>query len=117
MYYKGAIWTNHVLDRLRERGLGQDKAGEVFLHPERRFLGKHGDTVEYQKHFGNSLVTLIVKENEKKEYIIISAWINPPLAGTKEARKKEKWITYKEKYRKASFWGKLYLTIKKQIGL
>ena len=117
MHYKGAIWTNHVLERLRERGLAQDKAGEVFLHPERRFLGKQADTVEYQKHFGNSLVTLIVKENEKKEFIIISAWIDPPLAGTKDAKRKEKWVTYKEKYRKSSFWGKVYLTFKKQIGL
>lgn len=117
MYYKGAIWTNHVLDRLKERGLSQDKAGEVFLHPEKRFKGKQLDTVEYKKHFGNSLVTLIVKQNEKKEFIVISAWIDPPLPGTKDAKKKEKWLAYKEKYHNASFWGKVYLTFKKQIGL
>lgn len=99
MYYKGAIWTNHVLERLRERGLSKDKAGNVFLHPDRRFAGKNG-TTEYQKYFGKSLATLIVKQNEKKEWLILSAWIK-----------------YKDQYKKASFWGKVFLAFKRQLGM
>lgn len=110
-YYRGAIWTTHALERLGQRGLSQDIAWQTFSYSDRQFSGKNPGTIEFQKHFGTSLVTVIAKQNEKKEWIILSNWIDPPLPGTIDYYKKEEY----KKYQKAGFWGKLFLALKKQL--
>lgn len=110
-YYKGAIWTTHALERLGQRGLSQDLAWQAFAHPDKKLTGKNPGTIELQKHVSNSLITVIAKQNEKREWIILSNWIDPPLPGTMDYYKKEEY----KKYQKAGFWGKFFLTLKKQI--
>jgi hypothetical protein len=111
-YYAGAIWTNHALERLDQRGLSQDLAGRTFNAPDKSFPGKQAGTIEYQKRFGTSLVTVIAKQNEKNEWIILSCWIDPPLAGTQDHKKQQQW----RNYQKASFWGKMWHIVKQQLG-
>lgn len=112
-YYGGLIWTNHALERLKERGLSQETAWETFRRPDHSFAGKQSGTTEYRKRFGASLVTLIAKPNEKKEWVILSCWVDPPLPGSIDLKKQQDYRNYK----KASFWGKLWLVFKKQMGL
>ena len=112
-YYAGAIWTNHARERLGQRGLSQQLAGETFARPDRTLSGKQPGTIEYQKRFGNSTVTVIAKKNERNEWLILSNWIDPPLPGTEDHKKREEW----KKYKKASIWGKIWYEIKKQLGL
>lgn len=112
-HFGGAIWTNHALQRLGQRGLSQDMAWQAFRNPDVSEKGKNPGTTESRKKFGNSTVTIIAKPNERNEWIILSCWIDPPLAGTEDFKKREAYI----KYRKASLWGKVFLTLKKQLGL
>lgn len=111
-YYRGAIWTNHALERLGQRGLSQDMAADTFNRPDASLQGKQSGTMEYQKRFGISLVTIIAKQNERNEWIILSCWIDPPLAGTEDAKKQEAFRNYK----KAGFWKKVWLVFKSQLG-
>lgn len=111
-YYGGLIWTNHALERLGQRGLTQEMAWQSFKNPDRSFSGKKIGTIEYQKRFNHSQVTIIAKKNEKNEWLILSCWIDPPLPGSIDAKKKEEY----RKYQKAGFWGKFFLTCKKQLG-
>ena len=110
-HYGNAIWTNHALERLGQRGLSQDLAWQAFSSPDRKFNGKNHGTTEFQKRFGSSLVTIIAKQNEKREWIILSNWIDPPLPGTIDYYKKEDY----KKYQQAGFWGKFFMILKKQI--
>lgn len=110
-HYRGAIWTTHALERLGQRGLSQDIAWQTFSSPDRQLPGKNPGTTELQKRFGPSLVTVITKQNEKKEWIILSNWIDPPLPGTIDYYKKEEY----QRYQKAGFWGKIFLSLKKQL--
>lgn len=112
-YYGGVIWTNHALGRLSDRGLTQKMAWEVFHSPDKSFSGKQEGSIEYIKRFDSSKVTIIAKQNEKKEWIILSGWIDPPMPGSLDFKKKEQY----KKYQKASFWGKFWLTFKGQLGL
>jgi len=112
-YYRGAIWTNHALDQLLRRGLPQDLVWQTWNKPEKSLTGRNPGTMEYQKNFGNSRVTVIAKQNEKNECIIISNWVDPPLPGSIDVIKNEQ----HKQYRKSSFWGKFFLTIKQQLGL
>lgn len=111
-YYGKAIWTNHALERLGQRGLTQELAWRTFQFPDKSLKGKQLGAIEYQKFFGKSLITVIAKQNEKKEWIILSCWIDPPLDGSIDIRKKEDY----KKYQKASFWGKFLITLKRQLG-
>jgi hypothetical protein len=86
---------------------------ETFLHPDSSFAGKQTGTTEYRKRFQSSLVTVIGKQNERSEWLLLSAWIDPPLAGTADARKREEW----RKYQKASVWGKIWMEVLRQLGL
>lgn len=112
-HYGGAIWTNHALERLDQRGLTQQLAWQTFHDPDVAEKGKNPGTTEFRKRFGKSTVTVIGKRNEKNEWIILSNWIDPPLPGTVDFKKREDWL----KYKKASFWGKVLFTLKKQLGL
>lgn len=109
--YGGAIWTNHALERLGVRGLTQELAWRAFQHPDHSDQGKQKGSFKYRKKFGNSTVTVIAKQNEKHEWVILSCWINPPLPGYLDDRKKKAW----EKYKKASLWGQLWMDLKKDL--
>jgi hypothetical protein len=112
-HYGGAIWTNHALERLGQRGLSQQLAWQAFNNPDHHEKGKNPGTTEFRKRVGNSTVTVIAKRNERNEWIILSNWIDPPLPGTHDFKKREEYL----KYKKASLWGKVWYTLKKQLGL
>jgi len=107
----GAIWTNHALEQLKNRGIDQHMASKTFNNPDNTNKRREG-ALEFNKRFDNSTVTVIAKQNERKEWIIISSWIEPPLPGTKDFQKKQDYRSYQ----KASFVGKIFLTLKKQLG-
>lgn len=112
-HYGGLIFTKHAIERMQQRSIPQNMVWEAFNKPDKTFPGKQPGSTEYQKQFGKSLVTLIVRQNEKREWIVVSCWMDPPLPGTIDYMKKER---YKE-YQKAGFWRKMWLTLKSQLGL
>jgi hypothetical protein len=107
------IWTHHARRRLTERGFTKDMVQKTFSHPDTSFAGREKGTTEYHKRFGSSLVTVIVKQNEQQEWIIVSTWIDPPLPGTTDAKKKKGYLAYQ----RAGFWGKIWITVKRQLGM
>ena len=111
--YGGIIWTNHALERLRQRGLPQDLAWQAYRYPDEVRKDAEKSSTTYLKSHGNHLITVIIKENERREHIVVSTWIDPPMKGTEDYRKKQRYHAY----RKASFWGKVWLAVKQQIGL
>lgn len=111
--YGGYIWTHHAMDRIGQRGLSQDMAWQALRYPDATGKGNTPDSIQYQKKFGISTVTVIAKQTERREWIVLSCWIDPPVPGTVDARKKEYWKAYK----KAGFWGKLWYTLLRQIGV
>ena len=112
-YYRGAIWTNHALVKLGKRGLSIEMAADAFNKPDVSKRGKNPGTHEYSKKFGKSTITVIAKQNDKNEWIIISNWIDPPFSGTEDHIKKKEW----KNYQKSGFWSKFFYTVKKQLGL
>lgn len=109
--YLGLIFTNHALERMQGRGLTQDWAWQTFKHSDQSYRGKNEST-RFIKRFDKYKVTIVAKQNERGEWVVISAWIDPPPPGSIDVGKKEK---YRE-YQKASFLRKLWLTFRQQIG-
>lgn len=110
--YTGAIWTNHALERLDQRGLTQALAGQAFQNSDHFGPGKESGTIEFKKKFSQSTVTVITKKNDHGEWLILSCWIDPPLEGYIDYRKKQRYL----EYQKAGFWKRLWMDIKRDLS-
>jgi hypothetical protein len=112
-HYGGLIFTHHALQRLEERQFSQHMVVETFHRPDSRHSAKQAGAYEYRKQYDQSTVTVIAKQNDRSEWVVLSCWIDPPLPGTKDWKQKQNW----KAYQRAGFWGKVWITIKQQLGL
>ena len=72
--YGGVIWTDHALQRLRERGISQGDAWATWKSPgQSRYAEAKGAWI-YYKTYGNSRIEVVAKKNEKGEWLILSVW-------------------------------------------
>lgn len=84
--YGGVIWTDHALERLRERGIKQEDAWAVFNRPDQSRYTKSKSAWIYYKIFGNRRIEVVAKKNEEGKWIILSVWsksVNKKLSGKK----------------------------------
>lgn len=112
-YYRGLIFTNHALQRLDERQFPADMVVETFNQPDGNSPARQPGAIEFRKRFNNATVSVIAKQNDRGEWLVLSNWIDPPLPGTKDYREKQRY----HKYKRSGFWGKIWLTILRQLGL
>lgn len=96
--YGGVIWTNHAMDRMRERGIKQGDAWATWNRPEQSKKGSSGNWV-YYRNWGGTQIEVVAKQNEKKEWIILSVW-SKPTGNFSQATVKPKG--------KVTFWRWLY---------
>ncbi|MCL4360466.1 DUF4258 domain-containing protein [Patescibacteria group bacterium] len=88
--YGGVIWTNHALERLGERGISQGDAWVAFTKPDQsRYAQNRGGWIYYKTIHGWK-IEVVAKQNERKEWIVLSVWAKPV------------------------FWQKEYTTVKKR---
>ena len=79
-HYKGLIWTNHAMERMRQRGISQGDAWATWNRPEQSYKAnnyKSGEAWRYYRTWGSQKIEVVAKQNEKKEWIIISVWSDP----------------------------------------
>src|SRR5260221_8321029 len=88
--YGGVIWTNHALERLRERGIKQSDALATFNRPDqsRKGSNERGSWV-YFKTFGKDRIEVVAKKNEKGEWIVLSVWSKPVYPNQVSRRKNQ----------------------------
>lgn len=72
--YGGIIWTNHALLRLSERGIKQGDAWAVWNRPDQSRYSKTQGAWIYYRTYGDERIEVVAKQNEKKEWIILSVW-------------------------------------------
>ncbi len=99
-HFGGVIWTNHALERLRERGIKQGDAWATWRNPQASKKGNSGNWVYYKNYNGNQ-IEVVAKQNEKKEWIILSVWSKPVYGVDSKAFQSDK-------PHGGSFWRKLY---------
>jgi hypothetical protein len=85
------VWTDHAWKRLKERKIPEHFITSTLASPDKTFT-KQDFSKELQKKFGQQTVTFIVKKNNRGEYVMISCWIDPPMAGTKDARRRKRYL-------------------------
>jgi len=86
--YGGLIWTNHALARLKGRRIPQEIAWRAFKHPETTVKGRKQGSFEFIKTHEMRTLSVIAKQNEKKEWLILSVWAEPPYPGSSDLKPK-----------------------------
>jgi hypothetical protein len=76
-HFGGVIWTNHALDRLRERGIKQGDAWATWNRPESSRKGTTPGTFVYFRNYGATQIEVVAKKNEKGKWLILSVWSRP----------------------------------------
>jgi hypothetical protein len=76
-HYKGTIWTNHALNRLRDRKISQSEAWAAWSRPDKSRYIKSKDAWIYERTYNTIKITIIAKKNDNNEWIIISVWSKP----------------------------------------
>ena len=117
------VFTDHSIKRMKERGISGEWAFQTVKSPDERKVGKEKSTYEFTKKLGTRIITAIAKKNDIGEWVILSVWIDPPFEGTNDSKKRKSYLKQQEKIRnlnkkmsKAGFWGKLWITFRKQVG-
>ncbi|MGI5828073.1 MAG: DUF4258 domain-containing protein [Patescibacteria group bacterium] len=74
MKYKGVIWTNHILERMKERNLSYDDVYWVFRKPDEIKESKAKNGYKFYRHYDNSRFALVARKNEKDEWVFVTCW-------------------------------------------
>ncbi|MFZ5932599.1 MAG: DUF4258 domain-containing protein [Patescibacteria group bacterium] len=75
--FGGVIWTNHALERMRERGISQSDAWATWSRPEQsRFAASKGAWV-YYRTYKHEKIEVVAKKNERGQWVILSVWSRP----------------------------------------
>ena len=68
------IWTNHALERLRQRRISQSDAWATWRNPERSKKGTASGSRVYYRRYGKTRIEVVAKQNERHEWVILSVW-------------------------------------------
>lgn len=75
--FGGIIWTNHALERLRERNISQSQAYLAYDRPDdKRYAVTKGAWVCTRK-VDRQIIEVVASQNERKEWVIMSVWSKP----------------------------------------
>lgn len=107
------VFTKHALQRIDERAFTRHHVEGAIQKPDSVVVGKQSGTLEYQKKYDQQQVTAIVAKGSQGEDVVLSCWIDPPVYGTRDYRKKERY----RRYQKAGFWEKIWMDILSAFGL
>lgn len=66
------VWTNHALERLKERGISKSDAEATWAKPDGSKYAKSKGAWIYWKRIGNTKIKVVAKKDVKGEWVILS---------------------------------------------
>ena len=88
------IWTNHLYERIRQRGLDPSWVDKAVRFPDEVIRSSTTDSNKHSKVVNGYKITATVKR-QGSDWIITSAWWNPVYGYQSKSQKKmflERWI-------------------------
>lgn len=105
------IWTNHARERNKQRDISEDYIHKTINNYDQN-INSGDNKYTFKKRFNHQTVTVITKYTEHGEYLILSAWIDPPNFGTMDYKKNKNYRDMK----KAGIIKKIWITLRSQMG-
>lgn len=75
--FKGLIFTNHALTRLKERNISQGDAWATWNHSDQSRYAKAKGAWIYYRTFDQKKIEVVAKKNERGEWLVLSVWDRP----------------------------------------
>lgn len=94
MDYKGLIFTNHALQRLKERNIKQGDVWATWNRPDKSRFAKNKGAWVYQRTWNDTMIGLVAKKNQRKQWVVLSVWSKKVYSKTPKSKK--------------PFWKKLF---------
>ncbi len=76
-HYGGVIWTNHALERLKQRSIDQRVALSTLKQPERSRFATNQSAWVYNRTFGKQDIEVVATRNKQREWVVMSVWSRP----------------------------------------
>jgi hypothetical protein len=109
-YSMSLAYTTHLGERLQQRKIPRSQVDLTISQPDR--VEQTRDGKRYRRQFGNQILTAVVTVTKSNQQLVLSAWIDPPNPGTKDARQK----TIYSRYKSAKGMSKLWLSLRLGLG-
>ena len=95
--FGGIIWTDHALERLKERGIKQSDAWVTWRRPDQaREAHQKGNWI-YYKTYGDQRIEVVTAKNERGQTVVLSVWSRPVYqASSKKYKYSEGWNNFLE---------------------
>lgn len=77
----GVVWTNHILERMKERGLSQQDVLWVFNHPDKTIAATDQSAYRFYRNHKNLRIEVVAKK-DNNQWIMVSCWTKPLLMRT-----------------------------------
>lgn len=74
MKYKGVVWTNHILQRMKERGLSYDDVYWAFSKPDKSLPSAADGGHKYYRVHNGLRLAVVAKKNEVGEWVMMTCW-------------------------------------------
>lgn len=74
--YKELAFTNHALERLRQRGVTQSEVWATWKRPRKRYYAATKGGWVYERVWGKRQIEVVVTKNERDQPVVISVWAN-----------------------------------------
>lgn len=73
-HFGGVIWTNHTLQRLRDRHISQSDAWATWRRPDNSRYARNRSAWVYYRTIGTQKIEVVAKKNDRGEWLILSVW-------------------------------------------
>jgi len=97
-HFRGLIWTNHALAKLKERGISQADAWATWKRPDNSRYAQSKQAWIYYRVIRNQKIEVVAKKNEYNQWLILSVWsktIKKPKSSSvssKFLKKNNRWL-------------------------
>lgn len=90
-HYGRVVWTNHALQRLRQRRISQGEALSALKHADSSRYAATKKAYVYYKRYGNEKIEVVAKQNERREWVVLSVWSRPIWGRKREGILRKLW--------------------------
>lgn len=103
MEYKNLIFTKHVLERMKERGVFYKDVFWVFNNPDQAWEGKTPGSKKFYKEYKRKRYSLVAKKSEEGKWILLTCWVKELDGNSMKGETKRNSV---------GFWGNLWRMIR-----
>ncbi len=103
------VLTRHASERILSRNILEKDIENTIFNYDKKVENKNG-LVEFRKKLGQYYYKVIAKA-DRENWVVVSSWVDPPLPGSFDLVKKERY----SRYLSAGLGGKIWMQIRRAI--